>query len=144
VESIAKVVIYVIQRGHLLVLDHPEAPQAGLQVPAGTVRPGEDLADAAGRELREETGIEDAVFRLLGTATYDMTPYGREEIHDRSFFLAELQEEQPIDRRWRRSETHDGVGVPDVFELYWLSLDTPNLSTHLEAGQGALLGEVTS
>jgi 8-oxo-dGTP pyrophosphatase MutT (NUDIX family) len=140
--SIAKVVVYVIHRGHLLVFIHPDAPEAGLQVPAGSVEPGEHPSTAARRELEEETGIKAATLQPLGTARYDMSAHGRNEIHERSFFLAEPLDDEPIDRRWRRLETHDGVGEPDVFELYWLPLDTPDLASELAAGQGALLDEV--
>ncbi len=140
--SIVKVVIYVVHRGHLLVFVHPDAPEAGLQVPAGSVEPGEEPLAAARRELEEETGIQTATLQSLGTARYDMSGHGRDEIHERSFFLAEPLEDESIDRRWKHLETHDGVGEPDVFELYWLPLDRPGLESELAAGQGALLGEV--
>jgi 8-oxo-dGTP pyrophosphatase MutT (NUDIX family) len=65
---IAKVVIYLVHRGHLLMFEHPDAPEAGLQVPAGTVQAGEELLVAAHRELLEETGIHAFSVRLLGTA----------------------------------------------------------------------------
>jgi 8-oxo-dGTP pyrophosphatase MutT (NUDIX family) len=141
-QVIQKVVIYVIHRGNLLVFEHPDAPEAGLQVPAGSVRPGEDLDAAARREVREETGIPARTVRLLGTARYDMGAYGRNEVHDRFFYVAELPRSRRFDRRWKHSETHDGIGEPDVFELYWLPLDTPGLATKLEAAQGALLQKV--
>lgn len=41
----------------LLVLDQPEAPEAGVQLPAGGVEAGETPEAAAGRELGEETGL---------------------------------------------------------------------------------------
>ncbi len=47
-----------VARRELLVFDHSN-PLAGTQVPAGTVEPGEGLAEAALREAREETGLED-------------------------------------------------------------------------------------
>ena len=140
-ESIAKVVVYLVDRGHLLVFVHPDAPEAGLQVPAGSVKPGEEPSEAALREVEEETGIRAGSVRLLGTDRYDMTAHGRDEIHERSFFLADPLEEQPLGRRWRHLETHDGVGEPDVFDLYWVPLDTPGLASTLAAGQGALLKE---
>ena len=140
-ESIAKVVVYLVHRGHVLVFVHPDAPEAGLQVSAGSVKPGEEPLEAARRELEEETGIGAGSVRPLGTARYDMSAHGRNEIHERSFFLAEPLEEQPLERRWRHLETHDGIGAPDVFELYWLPLETPGLESDLVAGQGALLNE---
>ena len=88
-ESIAKVVIYLVHRGHLLVFIHPDAPEAGLQVPAGSVEPRGHPLTAARRELEEETGIKAATLQPLGTARYDMSTHGRNEIHERSFFPSE-------------------------------------------------------
>jgi ADP-ribose pyrophosphatase YjhB (NUDIX family) len=44
----------------LLVFDHVGMPQAGTQIPAGGVRPGEDLEEAVLREVFEETGLRTA------------------------------------------------------------------------------------
>ncbi|MFF4379888.1 NUDIX domain-containing protein [Kitasatospora sp. NPDC001547] len=41
----------------LLVFDHRDHPEAGTQVPAGGVNPGERLTDAVLREIAEETGV---------------------------------------------------------------------------------------
>lgn len=41
----------------LLVFDHRDHPEAGTQVPAGGVGPGELLTDAVLREITEETGV---------------------------------------------------------------------------------------
>lgn len=44
----------------LLVFDHVDAPEAGTQIPAGGVRPGESLEEAVLRETFEETGLQTA------------------------------------------------------------------------------------
>nr|WP_308370402.1 NUDIX domain-containing protein [Streptomyces sp. McG3] len=41
----------------LLVFDHAGLPEAGTQVPAGGVAPGEDPERAVLREVAEETGL---------------------------------------------------------------------------------------
>jgi hypothetical protein len=38
--EIVKVSAYVTCQGHLLVFTHPTAPEAGVQVPSGTVEAG--------------------------------------------------------------------------------------------------------
>ncbi|WP_104166100.1 NUDIX domain-containing protein [Arthrobacter sp. SX1312] len=54
--EVQKVVCYVVQEGHLLVLTHDALPmtEAGVQVPAGSIEPGETPEEAAVRELFEE------------------------------------------------------------------------------------------
>ncbi|WP_329251099.1 NUDIX domain-containing protein [Actinoallomurus sp. NBC_01490] len=55
-----RVAAYVIRHrsvSELLVFDHVGLPQAGTQVPAGGVRPGEELEQAVLREVAEETGL---------------------------------------------------------------------------------------
>lgn len=59
-----RVAAYVVRRRditELLVFDHVDAPEAGTQIPAGGVRPGEDLEHAVLREIAEETGLATAV-----------------------------------------------------------------------------------
>jgi 8-oxo-dGTP pyrophosphatase MutT (NUDIX family) len=59
--TVAKSFVYLTRgRGDLLVLAHPDHPEAGLQVPAGTIKKGETPEQAAARELVEETGIGEA------------------------------------------------------------------------------------
>ncbi|NUS94186.1 MAG: NUDIX domain-containing protein, partial [Nocardia sp.] len=57
-----RVAAYVTRRRttpELLVLDHVGIPEAGTQIPAGGVQPGEDLEHAVLREVAEETGLSD-------------------------------------------------------------------------------------
>lgn len=54
-----KVLVYVTRGDDLLVLAHPaDHPDAGIQVPAGGVDPGESPEAATIRELFEETGLQ--------------------------------------------------------------------------------------
>ncbi|GGX69697.1 hypothetical protein GCM10010358_25250 [Streptomyces minutiscleroticus] len=55
-----RVAAYVIRHRavpELLVFDHVGVPEAGTQVPAGGVKPGEGLEEAVLREVAEETGL---------------------------------------------------------------------------------------
>ncbi|MCG6498731.1 NUDIX domain-containing protein [Kitasatospora sp. A2-31] len=57
----------------LLVFDHAGLPQAGTQVPAGGVQPGESPQEAALREVIEETGLLTAT--VVGIVTTDGRPH---------------------------------------------------------------------
>lgn len=54
---IAKVLVYVVSNGHLLVHRHSDFPEAGVQVPGGSINDGESAFEAALRELYEEAGL---------------------------------------------------------------------------------------
>jgi hypothetical protein len=67
---VQKVVAYIVRDGQLLVFthaDHERFDQAGLQVPAGTVKDRELPEDAVLREAEEETGLKGLrIERYLG------------------------------------------------------------------------------
>ncbi len=52
-----KVVAYITRGRELLVFEHEGMPEAGVQVPAGTVEPDEPLEAALWREIAEESGL---------------------------------------------------------------------------------------
>jgi 8-oxo-dGTP pyrophosphatase MutT (NUDIX family) len=67
-DPVHKVTCFITRPGkdgsELLLFNHPEV---GVQIPAGTVNPGEDLESAARREAAEESGLEGLVLlRKLG------------------------------------------------------------------------------
>ena len=131
-----KVVGYLVQHGLLLVFLHRDYPEAGLQVPAGTIERGEQPPAAMVREIQEETGLSNVrIASYLGNASYDMTNYRRAEIQERHFFLLECSD--LVEERWSHSELHDGLQEPTVFDFFWVPLKDGSLK--LEAGQGALL-----
>lgn len=132
-----KVVCYVAQNGHLLVFTHLQHPMhiTGVQVPAGTIKPGEDPQRAAIRELYEETGLEGVVRRELGTATYDIRPM-RNEIANRYFFELEVAE-QDLSRRWTAGEDDPASGgKAEAWECWWLPVERAHV---LAAGLGSQL-----
>ncbi len=132
-----KVLCYVVRDGRLLVLRHADYSyeRVGIQVPGGSIRPGETPEEAALREVREETGLQRfAIVRKLGESSYDISPY-RFEVQRRHVFHLELAE--PTPERWGSRELHDGRLPPTNFECFWIPLEDAHV---LQAGQGALIG----
>jgi 8-oxo-dGTP pyrophosphatase MutT (NUDIX family) len=76
----------------VLVFEHRDFPEAGTQVPAGTVHQDEDPAVAVVREVFEETGAEARVVRGLGF-TDAIAPRGEPR---RNYFF-ELETDEPRD-----------------------------------------------
>ncbi|MBI3538036.1 MAG: NUDIX hydrolase [Chloroflexi bacterium] len=89
----------------LLVRQFRSGPQADtLELPAGTLEPGEDPAQCAARELKEETGYVAARWRSLGSF-YTSPGYCTEKIY---LFLAKKliglratpEEDESIQAEW--------------------------------------------
>ena len=137
---VEKVVAYVTKDEHLLVFRHVNS-DAGIQVPAGTLEPGESPDDGVLREAQEETGLDSLVVRrFLGTRDYDMSSYGIAELHRRYYYHLECRGDTPS--TWRHFELHPS-GCPSKrieFELYWVML--PDQVPELAAGQGYFLAEL--
>ncbi|MGW6316400.1 NUDIX hydrolase [Streptomyces sp. NPDC055099] len=71
-----RVAAYVIRQGdapELLVFDHVDEPEAGTQIPAGGVQPGEGLEEAVIRETSEETGLQ--TVRVVGQFVVEDKPH---------------------------------------------------------------------
>lgn len=104
------VVLCFAQRPRILLFRHP---QAGVQLVKGTIERGETPAQAALRELAQESGIENAtIAQDLGC--WESGHHGQVW----SFQLCEVRE--PLPERWFH-QTLDDQG--HVFEFFWASLD---------------------
>lgn len=135
-----KVVAYIVKDGRIVVLRHPDLAwdETGLQVPAGTVKPGELPEHAVLREASEETGLGGLrIVQYLGTGEYDMRPYA-DATHARHYFHL-TTDSKDLPERWEAHEDNDGVGERIRFELYWVPLEKAHV---IGAGQGAFLGRV--
>lgn len=76
-----RVVAYVTRGHELLVFEHRDMPDAGVQVPAGRLDAGESLHAGLARELTEETGIRARVIRELGRVTREHGTFGVYKSH---------------------------------------------------------------
>lgn len=126
-----KVFAYITNRNRLLVFIHPFVAEAGIQVPAGTVKANERPEAAVLREAFEETGLPDLMNDgFLGEVERDMSDFGRDEIHHRRFYHLRCEGNPPD--TWRHEERDspdDPKEVPIIFEFFWAPLphDVPQL-----------------
>lgn len=138
-----KAFAYIVHDGQIVLLYHPDHPEAGIQVPAGTMEDGETPEAAVLREAFEETGLEGLrIVRFLGREHIDMRPWDRQEWHDRWFFQLGLDTTASLPDRWERIEAtpFDGGG-PVRFELRWMVLDD---LPALIGGHDRFLGDLVS
>ncbi|WP_018183024.1 NUDIX hydrolase [Kaistia granuli] len=136
----SKVVLYATWRGRLLVFREPDFPEYGIQVPGGTMEPGETPDQAARREFLEETGLTaPAGMTLLGERDYRYAPAdGPERQHRRWFFHLPLDGE--FAENWEHLEMHPDAGGPPIrFHLFWLALP---LGEALFGELDAMLGQL--
>ena len=138
-----KAFAYITNARRLLVFEHPDHPDAGIQVPAGTIEPGEDPADAVLREAHEETGLAGLkLAAFLGECEYGMADFGINETHHRYFYHLLSEEVSP--ETWMHFETNARVGddqSPIRFRLYWVQF--PGGVPNLIAGHGQMLDKLS-
>lgn len=88
-QLVPKVMIYILDEDleSFLVFSQPAYPDAGIQVPAGTIEENEAPECAAPRELAEETGLFfDSRLTCFAVSSYDMASF-KNEAHLRYWFV---------------------------------------------------------
>ncbi|SDU41255.1 NUDIX domain-containing protein [Stappia sp. ES.058] len=122
-----KAYIYLTAGRDLLVFRQPDQPHVGLQIPGGTVDPGESHLGAALREFHEETGL--AVTHALDTLCEQLVLFDNEvgrDVHSRRLYHAATAPGGAARQRdrWEHYEmTPSAGGDPVRFELFWMDID---------------------
>ena len=116
---IPKVLAYILQNNRILIFRHRDYPHAGMQIPAGTVDPGENPEEAVLREVEEESGLTDLhVEEKLG-----MFPYFhdyKKEWHERHVFI--LRSKKPLPECWTHTVSNGSEDKGVVLEYFWLPI----------------------
>ncbi|WP_299478909.1 NUDIX domain-containing protein [uncultured Roseibium sp.] len=119
-----KAYVYLTCGRDLLVFSEPDFPHVGLQVPGGTLDPGESYLQAARREFSEETGLsldialesfadEDRIFEGI--------PDCLDGLHRRRHFHGKIREKPSAE--WEHFENSPSAGGPPIrFRLFWIDL----------------------
>lgn len=133
-----KVLAYIIRKNggekELLVFDHMDFPEAGTQVPAGTVDPGESIEKALLREIQEESGLKfEKPENLLGRFKWYRAD--REENHTRNVF--ELLAPSGLPENWELQVGGSGDDKGLRFRYFWLPINEAR--SKLAAEQGLYL-----
>ena len=135
-----KVFAYITHGHRLLVFSHPNSPDAGIQVPAGTMEEGESPEAAVMREAIEETGLSDLVLvGSLGEHVRDMADCGLSEVHHRRFYHLRCKGNPPS--TWQHHEMSPSIGEPPIlFEFFWAAL--PHGVPALVCDHGKMLAQL--
>ena len=134
-----RVAAYVIRHRavpELLVFDHVGMPQAGTQVPAGGVRPGEELQQAALREVAEETGLRTA--SVVGQIVLEEKPHPDTRLLRRTTYF-HLRAPATTADAWNNTVCGDGDDVGLTFACRFVPLP---LKRPLADDQDAWVGQV--
>ncbi|MBA5778481.1 NUDIX domain-containing protein [Stappia sp. F7233] len=139
-----KAYIYLTCGSKLLVFAQPDEPDVGLQVPGGTLDPGESYLHGARREFAEETGLAlPLCLDHLGDQDVLFDNAAGRDLHRRRLFHARTAR---IDRQeWEHFEmTPSAGGDPIRFRLFWIDLfdDLAHDENAFFAGFAAPLGEL--
>jgi 8-oxo-dGTP pyrophosphatase MutT (NUDIX family) len=144
-----RAVAYITHGDRLLVFRHIDAAgntirEAGIQVPGGSIEPGESTRAGTLREAHEETGLEELqVQAFLGWHNLDMARYGKSGVVRMFYYHLMFEGETP--ERWVHDELDpsdgtpnpDGIRAPIPLELYWVRF--PDEVPELVGDQGVYL-----
>jgi ADP-ribose pyrophosphatase YjhB (NUDIX family) len=120
-----KVIAYIVRRrggaSQLLVFEHRGIPEAGVQVPAGTVEPDEGIEAGLYREVFEEAGLRPEQLKLRGKVAEMLEPEWDQLRHA---YMLEAADDLP--EKWAHTVGGQGEDEGMIFEHYWIEL-TPGV-----------------
>ncbi|PPA68962.1 NUDIX hydrolase [Jeotgalibacillus proteolyticus] len=130
-----KVLAYItrVQDGsrELLVFSHRDYPEAGLQVPGGTVEDSELLIDALYREVEEECGLKRDELQLQGKLhKYMYYAEDRKKVYERNFFHLEVTTDTADE--WEYVVDGDGEDGGLHFQFRWTPIEDCSLAADLD------------
>jgi len=139
ISSKQKALAYITRKAsdgthQLLVHVHRDFPEAGIQVPAGTIEPDETPEEGCLREALEESGLKKLrIVEKLGHREVKAW-WDSGKIHSRHFFHVLCDDTMPD--AWSHTVTSGTADKDLVFNYFWVPLDG---ESNLEVDQGALI-----
>jgi 8-oxo-dGTP pyrophosphatase MutT (NUDIX family) len=134
-----KVLAYITRQRNgaiqLLVFDHRDFPDAGVQVPAGTAEGAEPVEEALFREVGEESGLGAEQLRLERKLAEHVSREWQTVRH--VFHLSALGD---LPERWTHIVQGEGEDNGLAFEYYWVN---PASAPELAGDQGLWLSALT-
>jgi ADP-ribose pyrophosphatase YjhB (NUDIX family) len=127
---VRKAFAYITHGDEIVVFEEPDFPEAGTQVPGGTLEPDEDPSEGVLREAFEETGLANLqLVRSLGTALY-VAASGKQHLRH-YFHLSAPERGADVWDCWEQSPSSGGA--PILFRLRWVKLaNVPPLCAELD------------
>ncbi len=119
-----KVIAYILRRKsegfEILVFDHLDFPEAGVQVVGGTVEENEDPKFALIREIKEESGLEYSLNDLQYIGESEYLRKDKPEINLRKYYKILSNN---LNENWVHHVASNGEDNGLKFYFYWLTID---------------------
>lgn len=130
---IEKACACVVQRGRVLVFRHPHS-HAGVQLPKGTIEPGEAPAAAVVRELAEESGLRlsappKLIAEMKFTGSKNMAFPERVPTQQR-WFIFRFDAVELLPELWSHTATGSAAEHGLIFDYFWHPLAKPFGKAH--------------
>ncbi|GAB6481350.1 MULTISPECIES: NUDIX hydrolase [Bacillus cereus group] len=119
-----KVLGYIVrninQKWELLLFNQTGAPEAGYQIPGGTVESSDtQITDALLREIKEESGLKDLT--IVNKIIYELYFHPvKQEFQERHFFLVYTDIETNY---WTHSVKSSGEDQGLEFNYFWVDIE---------------------